>query len=97
MDLLRRTLSSDNSDNSGLDSSISRLSSISGSSGILESYSYLGLDTAVARDHPQAGVNRCHISQTGDAGDQYTGMNRFGHMVEHLWYDTNTEKIGDDV
>jgi hypothetical protein len=49
---------------SGLDDSISRLSSISDSSGTLESYAYLGLDTIVQRVQPQAGTelrNRCGI------------------------------------
>jgi hypothetical protein len=39
--------------NAGLDGSISRLSSISDSGGVLESYQYLGLGTVVGRDHPQ--------------------------------------------
>ena len=66
--------------NSGLDSSISRLSSISDSTGILESYLYLGLDTVVERDHPQTGVNETYISQngtTGDAGDMYIRLGSF--------------------
>src|SRR5262249_14154011 len=45
--------------NSGLDSSISRLSSLSDSGATfnLESYRYLGLNTVVERDHPQSNVN----------------------------------------
>src|SRR5207248_6235164 len=61
--------------NTGLDTSISRLSSIYDSSATLESYKYLGLNTVVERDHPQTNVNQTFISQsggTGDAGDQYT-------------------------
>ncbi len=61
---------------SGLDSSISRLSSLSDGTGTLESYKYLGLGTVVERDHPQNHVNQTFIaqpnpSQTGDAGDPY--------------------------
>ena len=55
-----------------LNDTISRLDSLSDSSGTLESYKYLGLDTVVERDHPQTGVNLTYISQidsTGDAGD----------------------------
>src|SRR5579884_4311104 len=69
--------------NAGLDSNISRLSSISDSSATLESYVYLGLDTVVERDHPQTDVNMTYLSQTGstgDAGDQYTGLDRFGRV-----------------
>ena len=85
--------------NSGLDSSISRLSSIPDTSATLESYKYLGLDTVVERDHPQTHVNSTFISQsggTGDAGDQYTGLDRFGRVVEVNWYKTTTQTSTDD-
>lgn len=47
---------------SGLDDSISRLSSISDNSGTLESYDYLGLGNVVRRAHPQPGVELTYIS-----------------------------------
>jgi RHS repeat-associated protein len=84
--------------NTGLDSNISRLSSISDSGGTLESYLYLGLGTVVERDHPQNNVNQTYISQnggTGDAGDQYVGLDRFGRVVDQNWYNTTT-KISTD-
>ncbi len=77
--------------NTGLDNNISRLSSLSDSSGTLESYLYLGLDTVVERDHPQSGVNLSYIKQTGDTqynsdgGDQYTGLDRFGRIIDQFW------------
>jgi RHS repeat-associated protein len=83
----------------GLDDRISRLSSISDNSGTLESYLYLGLNTAVERDHPQTAVNLTYISPTGgtgDAGDQYTGLDRFGRGVEQLWVNPNTHAATDD-
>src|SRR5882672_3422070 len=65
---------------SGLDSSISRLSSLSDSTGTLESYSYLGLGTVVIRSHPQPGIDLTYVKQAGesngDAGDQYIGLDR---------------------
>jgi RHS repeat-associated protein len=74
---------------SGTDSSISRLSSLSDTSGTLESYSYLGLDTVVKRGHSQPGVDLTYIKQSGesngDAGDQYTGLDRFGRVVDQRW------------
>jgi RHS repeat-associated protein len=79
--------------NPGLDDSISRLSSISDSTGVLESYTYLGLGTVVGRAHPQNGVNLTYISPTGatsDAGDKYTGLDRFGRVDEQLWLNTIT-------
>ena len=48
--------------NSGLDSTISRLSSISDSSATLESYLYLGLGTVVKSDHP-ANARECDVYQ----------------------------------
>ena len=79
---------------SGLNDSISRLSSLSDSSGTLESYDYLGLGTVVRRAHPQPGVDLTYIKQSGesngDAGDQYTGLDRFGRVVDQRWIDTSS-------
>ena len=84
---------------SGLDDSISRLSSISDSDGTLESYTYLGLETVVERIHPETGINLTYISQTsstGDAGDKYVGLDRFGRVVDQNWYDTGTSSSVDE-
>ncbi len=74
---------------SGLDSSISRLSSLSDTSGTLESYSYLGLGTVVVRAHSQPGVDLTYVKQSGesngDAGDPYIGLDRFGRVVDERW------------
>src|SRR5439155_20779322 len=68
---------------------ISRLDSLSDTSGTLESDSYLGLDTVVKRAHSQPGVDLTYIKQSGesngDAGDQYTGLDRFGRVVDQRW------------
>jgi YD repeat-containing protein len=73
---------------SGLIDSISRLSSLSDTSGTLESYDYLGLGTVVRRAHSQPGVDLTYIKQSGesngDAGDQYTGLDRFDRVVDHV-------------
>ncbi|HMP02452.1 MAG TPA: hypothetical protein PKD86_03905 [Gemmatales bacterium] len=65
---------------SGLASDISRLSSISDGGTTLEGYDYLGLGTVVRRTHPEASVDLTYIKQAreanGDAGDQYTGLDR---------------------
>jgi RHS repeat-associated protein len=84
---------------SGLDASISRLSSISDTSGTLESYKYLGLSTIVEMDHPETNVNLTYISQTGgtgDAGDKYVGLDRFGRVVDQNWFNTGTSSSTDD-
>jgi hypothetical protein len=83
---------------SGLDSDISRLSFLaddsSGSVGThLEEYSYLGLGSTIKRAHPQPGVDLTYIKQgvesNGDAGDQYTGLDRFGRVVDQRWIVTS--------
>src|SRR5262249_12421308 len=84
---------------SGLNDSISRLSSISDTSGTLESYDYLGLHTVLRRAHSQPGVDLTYIKQTGesngDAGDQYTGLDRFGRIVDQRWINTTSSTATD--
>src|SRR5207245_6572871 len=85
--------------NAGVDTTISRLSSISESIGnisiILESYAYLGLGTVVLRAHGQPAIDLTYIKRSGesngDAGDQYTGLDRFGRVVDQRWL---TESAG---
>jgi RHS repeat-associated protein len=78
----------------GVDNSISRLTSLWDSSGTLETESYLGLDTVVQRAHPLSNVNLTYVKQgaegNGDAGDQYTGLDRFGRVVDQRWLYTPT-------
>jgi RHS repeat-associated protein len=73
----------------GLDDTISRLTSISDSGTTVESYSYLGLGTVVKRAHPETGVDLTYVKlsgeSTGDAGDQYTGLDRFGRVDDQRW------------
>ena len=81
---------------SGLNSTISRLSSLSDSTGTLESYSYMGLGTVVVRSHPQINVDLTYVGTPGDAGDEYAGLDRFGRVVEQLWVNTSTSTVLDD-
>jgi RHS repeat-associated protein len=76
--------------NSGVDDRISRLSSLSESAGTLESYSYLGLDTVIQRAQMYQGAavaTQSYIIAGGntDGGDKYTGLDRFGRVVEQRW------------
>jgi hypothetical protein len=79
---------------SGLDASISRLSSLSDGGTTLEEYSYLGTGTVVRRNRPQPGVELTHLKQgaepDGDAGDKYTGLDRFGRVAGQRWLKTGT-------
>ena len=49
---------------SGLDNSISRLSSISDGSTTLENYDYLGYGLIVRRGHPESGVDLTYIDSS---------------------------------
>jgi len=85
--------------NSGLDSNISRLSSLSDSSGTLQTYSYLGLDTVVILNDTQPGIELTYVKQSGesngDGGDQYTGLDRFGRVVDQRWINTTSNTATD--
>jgi hypothetical protein len=66
---------------------------MSDTSATLEGFDYLGLATVVRRSHPQPGVDLTYIKQgvegNGDAGDQYTGLDRFGRVVDQRWIKTS--------
>ena len=86
-------------DDNTLDNAISRLSYLADDDGNgdvgqqLESYQYLGLSTVVVRSQPQTGIELTYIKLTGEsngyAGDQYTGLDRFGRVVDQRWIDSS--------
>lgn len=86
---------------SGLDDRISRLSSLSDSSGTLETYTYLGLNTVVQRAQPEPGIELTYLKQgnesaeASDGGDQYTGLDRFGRVVDQRWLQSNSGVLKD--
>jgi hypothetical protein len=54
----------------------------------LESFKYLGAGTVVERSRPEVNVTLSMTSlsgTTGDAGDKYTGLDRFGRVVDQRW------------
>ena len=60
---------------SGLNGRIIRLSSLSESTGTLESYDYLGLGTVVRRSHSRPDVDLAFLGTgPGSGGDQYIGI-----------------------
>ncbi|HLY64785.1 MAG TPA: hypothetical protein VKU60_04545, partial [Chloroflexota bacterium] len=73
----------------GLDADISRLSSISNNGDTLESYTYLGLGTVVVRANPTSTLTLVS-SGTSDSGDHYTGLDRFGRVIDQLWLSGGT-------
>ncbi|AGA25728.1 RHS repeat-associated core domain-containing protein [Singulisphaera acidiphila] len=84
----------------GMDDYISRIGYLAddnGSGGVgihLEDYKYLGLNTVVSRSRPEPGVSLSYIKRTGesngDAGDQYTGLDRFGRIIDQRWLNPST-------
>jgi RHS repeat-associated protein len=78
----------------GVDDRISRLSQV-----YSESYSYLGLSTVVRRYNSfNSGLYLTYIIPGGnaDGGDQYTGLDRFGRVVEQRWYYSSISIPTDD-
>ena len=87
--------------NSALDNAIGRLDAIiDDATGIvLEQYSYLGLSTIVARNHPQTGIDLTYIGAAGSigaGGDQYVGLDQFGRVVNQNWINSATGASADN-
>src|SRR5206468_9100827 len=57
------------------------------------------LSTVVIRSHPEPTVDLTYVKQgsegTGDAGDQYTGLDRFGRVIDQRWINTSTSTATD--
>ena len=80
---------------SGIDDAVSRLTSLTGLPATgsttpvtLEAFKYLGTGTVIERSRPEVGVALSMVSQlggTGDAGDQYTGLDLFSRVVDQRW------------
>src|SRR5208337_1041144 len=77
-----------------------RVENVSVDGAIVEWYSYLGQDTVVVRHRNVVGTDLTYIQQagdpTGDAGDKYFGLDRFGRVVDQRWiyYSNGTLKDG---
>ena len=62
-----------------------------------EAYSYLGLGRVVAKTTPVATLS--YIQATGDtsantdAGDKYTGLDRFGRVIDKVWRNSSGSVI----
>jgi RHS repeat-associated protein len=78
----------------GLDSAMSRITSLSGAkasdgtSVVLEAIKYLGASTVVERSRPEVNVNLTLVNPTGaagPAGDKYQGLDLFGRVADQNW------------
>ena len=84
-----RVVTSDYGTLGQLNDAISRLGAITDGATTLEGYAYLGVGTVVTRSHPQPGIDLAYVKRSGetngDAGDPYTGLDRFGRVVDQRW------------
>ena len=83
-----------------LDSTISRLTSLSDSTRHAGELQLPGPGHGGgARPSADRASNLTYIKQTGesngDAGDQYTGLDRFGRVVDQRWFNTSTSTATD--
>lgn len=76
---------------------ISRVSSMTDGANI-ENYAYLGLGTVVARTYGSNTLRQNYVAlagETGDGGDQYTGLDRFGRVVRRRWLNAASQPVED--
>jgi RHS repeat-associated protein len=96
-------LNSGSNNNSAVDNAIGRLDAIvdganSGDAGqVLEQYSYLGLSTIVARNHPQTNINLTYVNSSGPGGPEYPGLDQFGRVVNQNWINSSTGAFIQDI
>jgi hypothetical protein len=82
--------------NTGIDTTISRISTIADDAGTDAAYTYLGLSTIVQEAEPQISTDLTYIQQSGDTlsssdgGDRYTGLDRFGRVIDQWYLNTST-------
>ncbi len=79
------------------DDLLSRVAALKQSTTVLVGYSYLGRDEIVVAGYSgQPGVELTYFTSggSGDAGDQYTGLDRFGRVIDQRWRKTsdNTDR-----
>ena len=82
--------------NSAMASALSRPDALKEGATTLASFKYLGLETPVSLKYDAAGSAEWTMrngSATGEAGDVYTGLDRFGRLVETLWKTTTATLV----
>jgi RHS repeat-associated protein len=86
---------------SGLDANVSRPTSLTGlrtdslTLAPLEAFKYLGMGTVIERSRPEVNINFSLLGAPGDGGDQYAGLDRFGRVIAHNWFDGSSSTIVD--
>jgi hypothetical protein len=76
-----------------IDDVLSRVNKLMDGAADLVLYSYLGRQQIIRAQYSEPGVELTYLLQspegTGDAGDQYTGLDRFGRVVDQRWLKTS--------
>jgi len=84
-----RQLDYDYGTTNGMDDVLSRIVAIKESTYTRVAYTRLGLNQVVKVSYPEPAADMTFIKQTGepdgDAGDQYTGLDRFGRVEDIRW------------
>lgn len=78
----------------GGDDLLCRVASLKQGTTVLAGYGYPGVNLPIRLNYSdQPGVELTYLKQggesNGDAGDQYTGLDRFGRLVDQRWFKTN--------
>ncbi|MCW5555098.1 MAG: RHS repeat-associated core domain-containing protein [Verrucomicrobiae bacterium] len=88
-------ITSDYGSSNAVDDVLNRIKQLQLSSTVLVDYSYLGQGRPVIADYSgQPGVQLTYYTSggSGEAGDQYTGLDRFGRIVDQRWVQNTTDK-----
>jgi RHS repeat-associated protein len=86
---------------SGIDDAVSRVTSLTGqradssSAATLEAFKHIGMGTVIERSRPEVNIDFSLLGTAGDAGDQYAGLDRFGRVIAHNWFDGGSSTIVD--
>lgn len=84
-----REIDYDYASSGSMPDALSRIDSIMESGSTWAQYTYMGLATIVQITEDEPNLEMTYILQggepVGDAGDQYTGLDRFGRLVDNRW------------
>ncbi len=86
-----RALTLDYGSSGGTNDALSRIGALKESTNTRAGYQYLGLQTVVQIAYGEPGVEMTYIGSAADAGDQYSGLDRFGRIVDVRWDKSGTD------
>ncbi len=89
-----KVLTYDYGTSGGSNDELGRVEKIKDGSTVVTSYRYLGLSSVIGVKYEEAGNTELtyESGSTGDAGDKYDGIDRFGRIVDNRWVKSSTNK-----